>query len=99
MIGGAYIPLNQVPKLSWIPGRGQGGRLGLATVYRWARRGMKGHKLRTVRIGRTWATTEQWLHEFFEALASPGKAACRVSGRGFNQAEAELDRLGVGRAA
>lgn len=100
MTTAGYIPLNRVPKLRWIPGRGQGGRIGLATVYRWAQKGIKGRKLRTVRIGGgCWATTEQWLHEFFAALASPGPAPVKVDGRGFNAAEEELDRMGIGRAA
>jgi hypothetical protein len=61
-----FIRLNDVPKLKWIPGRGRGGRIGLATIYRWVKKGVDGRKLRAVRIGAVWATTETWLRDFFE---------------------------------
>ena len=41
------------------------------TVHRWAASGLKGHKLRTVRVGGTLCTTEAWLWEFFEGLSAP----------------------------
>jgi hypothetical protein len=40
----------------------------ISTVWRWAMQGVGGIKLRTVRAGRRVATTETWVHEFFEAL-------------------------------
>ena len=62
------IRLRDVPKLSWLPGRG-GKRLHHSTVFRWVQRGVRGRKLQVVCIGGALATTENWLREFFERLA------------------------------
>ena len=69
------IYLCDVPKLSWLPSR-DGRRLSLATIYRWLNRGVRGVRLKAKRVGGTWATSEAWLKEFFDALSgSPAPAA------------------------
>lgn len=96
MIDEPYIKLNDIPKLTWIPGSGKSGRLGIATVYRWAKQGLRGRQLRTARVGRVWVTTETWLREFFDALAGitpPVKPAQQH--RRFLAAERELDKIGI----
>ncbi|MEX2217051.1 MAG: DUF1580 domain-containing protein [Phycisphaeraceae bacterium] len=62
-----YISLSAATRLA--PCKANGKRIHIATITRWARRGLRGVRLRTVKFGRTPCTTEAWLHEFFEALA------------------------------
>jgi hypothetical protein len=38
------------------------------TVYNWAKKGRKGHTLRTATFGLQQATTPQWIEEFLEAI-------------------------------
>ncbi len=65
------IPLRDIPALEWLPSRRAGARLALATVHRWAIRGVGGRRLRTVRVGGCLCTTESWLMDFF-AAGAPG---------------------------
>ena len=60
------VPLNRVPKLGMMPRNTRGKRIHVATVYKWAQRGLKGGRLRTWKVGRVRCTTEQALLEFFE---------------------------------
>jgi hypothetical protein len=57
------VPLQRVPAM--LPGRPH-----RSTVFRWAQRGCRGVRLRTVSVGRTKCTTEAWLWEFFEQIAA-----------------------------
>ncbi len=63
------IRAGDVQALKWLPRRRGGGRLNVATVYRWITSGVRGVKLRAVRAGETWCTRESWLEEFFAAIA------------------------------
>jgi hypothetical protein len=45
------IRLADVPKLQWLPKRRGGSKLNIATPFRWAQHGSRGHKLRVVRVG------------------------------------------------
>jgi hypothetical protein len=65
----AFIPLRDVPNLTWLPPRRNGGRLALSTLWRWSTKGINGVILRTICFGSTRCTTEIWLREFFEDLA------------------------------
>ena len=56
------IPLEQVSAM--LPGRPN-----RSTVFRWAQRGCRGVRLRTVSVGRRKCTTEAWMWEFFEQLS------------------------------
>lgn len=59
-------------------------RLGSATIWRWARRGLRTQgggtiKLQHVRIGGRLYTTELWLHEFFRKTAEEDMAGCSAA--------------------
>lgn len=53
--------LSDVPKL--LPTR-----VGIATVYRWAKRGVKGQKLETYAVGQKYLTSHEAVHRFLEAI-------------------------------
>lgn len=64
------LRFNDVPKLRWLPQRRGGSPLSIATVHRWATTGIHGQRLRFVSVGGVRCTTEQWLRDFFNELAS-----------------------------
>ena len=64
------IRLSRVPKLKFLPRRSRGNRYHVSTIYRWASRGFRGIKLRTVRVGGVKCTRRGWLSEFFAALTN-----------------------------
>ncbi|MEM9662606.1 MAG: DUF1580 domain-containing protein [Planctomycetota bacterium] len=43
----------------------------VSTVWRWASRGVRGHKLKTWRVGGTTCTTAQAIDEFIAASSGP----------------------------
>jgi len=53
-----------------LPGRRQGKRIHPSTVYRWAVRGIRGHRLEVVRIGGTVYTSCEALQRFAERLTA-----------------------------
>jgi hypothetical protein len=55
------IPLSEVPKR--LPTK-RGKRFHISTIYRWATRGTKGRKLKTVVLGGRTYTTEEALRDF-----------------------------------
>ena len=60
----AYYPLNKVPgKVEKMGGK----RVSLPTVYRWTGRGIQSVRLRTLALGGTLYTCDQWLEQFFQA--------------------------------
>ena len=65
------IRLRDVPKIKWLPPRRGGGRLNIATVFRWTKRGVRGVVLETICIGNTRCTSEAALVRFFQRLAMP----------------------------
>lgn len=93
------IRLADVPSLAWLPARRNGARLGLSTVHRWAATGIRGHRLRTVRVGAALSTTEAWLMEFFEQLAGDGSAPVIASHakrkQEIRRAERALEEAGI----
>jgi hypothetical protein len=74
------IPFRDVARLQWLPRRRNGAKLSLTTLWRWSTRGVRGVVLRTVRVGETPCTTENWLREFFEALASERREIAPTNG-------------------
>ena len=54
------------------------GRRSQATVFRWAKKGVKGVHLRHIRVGGVNYTTEEWIEKFFEDLAAADVAGRRV---------------------
>lgn len=88
-----------------IPGS-RGGRTHLSTLIRWATVGVKAPsgervRLRAVRAGSKWLTTDVWFAEFMSALApgeTPPADPIRSPHRRTKAAEAadrELDALGI----
>lgn len=78
----AGIPLNRVPDLPWIRGRGDR-RLHAATVHYWCAKGIRGRRLEFVQRGGTRVTTEAALLRFFQGLtedqlASPPSHKARI---------------------
>lgn len=70
------IRLCRVPReVKWLP-RGRGGaQLAPSTLIRWAQTGSGGVRLKCVRVGSALCTSEAWLREFFERLATPDTPA------------------------
>lgn len=62
------IPLSQVPRLENLPRKGTGKRHHVATIYRWAQRGLKGTRLETIQAGGTLCTSIESLQRFFDRL-------------------------------
>lgn len=60
-----FLTLAQASRLAWLPRK-----LAIPTIWRWARRGLWGCRLRTTQVGGAMVTTEAWLREFFAALAA-----------------------------
>jgi hypothetical protein len=51
-------------------GRNYGHKPSVATVWRWARKGLHGHRLATIRVGRLYRTTIAAVHDFVERLSA-----------------------------
>jgi hypothetical protein len=51
-------------------GRSYGHKPSVATVWRWARKGLRGHRLATIRVGRLYRTTITAVHDFVERLSA-----------------------------
>ena len=73
----------------------------VATLYRWASRGLRGVQLESIPIGGTLCTSAEALQRFFERLAELRKPAAEVivvgptaRQRAARQAECELEKLG-----
>lgn len=60
------IPLSEVPHLEFLPKRRAGSRLALSTLFRWSRKGVRGRRLQTWKVGGQRCTTVAALHQFFE---------------------------------
>lgn len=61
-----YISINRARRLPQLKRDGQ--RLDLSTIYRWISRGINGVKLRVIRQGRVYVTTEADVNEFLQAI-------------------------------
>ena len=57
--------------IAHLPHRRKGSRPHLATLYRWANRGIKGVKLETLQVGGTLCTSIEALQRFFDRLSEP----------------------------
>jgi hypothetical protein len=95
------IALADAPSSPFLPRRG-GRKIHVATVRRWASKGLRGHKLETVRCGAGLYTSGPALARFYERLTdSSGRDEPPVirtptaRARAISQADAELARLGV----
>ncbi len=82
-----------------LPRRRKGKRPHVATLYRWAVRGVRGVRLETLRVGGTLCTSLEALQRFCEQCTDP--ASCPQSPtsksrqRAIKKAERELDAAGI----
>jgi len=95
----ALIPLRQAARL--LPKRRAGKPAHVATLYRWAQRGLRGVRLETIQVGGTLCTTREALQRFFDRLSKdpePETARERSSAareRAAQRVDEELERLGI----
>jgi len=97
-----YIPLSQVPRLSFLPPRRRGRKLHKSTPYRWSTDGLNGVRLRYVKCGGVRCTTVNWLNAFFSELAEKEATVVpdedtqgATTSRRQEEVEKELDRMGL----
>ena len=89
------MKLSEVPRLRWLAKR-HGKRLHVATVFRWASRGLDGHRLRTVMQGGSMVTTERWVWDFFNRPRVGYQApTTRQRERAVERATRELEEAGI----
>lgn len=62
-----YLALQEVPGI--LEQRGAR-RVSTPTVYRWVHKGVRGTKLRTIRIGAAIYSTREWLEQFIAAVTA-----------------------------
>jgi len=79
--------------------RRNGRPLHLATLFRWAQRGIRGIRLETIQQGGAMVTSPQALERFFAALASPDATVTptrtpKQRQRAQEKAEANLQKAG-----
>lgn len=82
-----------------LPRRRKGSRPHVATLYRWAQRGLRGVRLETIQIGGTTCTSREALQRFFDALTRSERDAKldprTPPDRRIEDAERECDRAGI----
>jgi hypothetical protein len=67
---GGFIKLSSLPRFLTDPVTGK--RPSPPSVYRWAAKGCRGHRLRTVRLPSGLVTTFAWIDEWIAALTGDG---------------------------
>jgi hypothetical protein len=90
--------LCDAPRYTELPRRRFAKRPHVSTFFRWAKRGVRGVRLETIRIGGTLCTSVNALQRFFVALSGPDSQQrtptpadkCRHS----EQVDSQLDREG-----
>jgi len=81
-----------------LPQRRRGSRPHVATMYRWAQRGVKGVRLETIQVGGTCCTSLEALQRFFDALSEPRTPASNKHPdrqREIEAAERDCERAGI----
>ena len=83
-----------------LPCRRAGKRPHVATLYRWAKRGLQGKQLETIQIGGTMCTSVEALQRFFDRLGAKqvpeiGQMSSRRNSQ-IQQAAQRLLKQGVG---
>lgn len=93
------LTLSQAAKR--LPRRRRGQQPHVATLYRWAQRGLNGAVLETLQVGGTLCTSSEALQRFFERLTKPDSTSltpsmqCRDRQKAIEQAERELQEAGI----
>jgi hypothetical protein len=95
------IPLTEVP--DFIPSTTLGRRLSIATVWRWAKFGVRGRRLESVKVGGSFYTSREAIARFAEDPAdgatpqTPARAVRSPAQRKRDQARAaaRLDAAGI----
>ncbi len=94
----SLLTLNQAAKLPWMPERRNCRRPHVATLHRWATKGLNDVRLETVQVGGSRCTSREALARFFDALAKKNRPVASTDsqsvGADAEHADAELDRLG-----
>jgi hypothetical protein len=83
------FPLTDAPRHEELPQRRFKKRPHAATLYRWAKKGLRGVRLETIRVGGTLCTSTAALQRFFDALSQTDQRSAepvklsqkRVAGR------------------
>ena len=85
------FPLSQASK------RLRGRRVHPSTVWRWVQRGIRGHKLKTIKIGGVTCTSESALRFFFNSISNEKPLTIKKPFANNKQAivEKELSKFGV----
>ncbi len=84
-----------------VPRRRAGRKCHIATVYRWAQRGVRGIRLETIQVGGTRCTSKQAMQRFFEALTVQSAAPSAPSipslpdVRKLAEVDRQLDEIGL----
>ncbi len=92
------FPLADTP--AHVPRRRGGKKLNKATAFRWAKDGLRGVRLETLRVGGTLCTSVEALQRFFERLSEEEPRATQMRTPAARQnalarVDRELDSLGV----
>ena len=90
------LSLTQAARL--LPRRRRGRKPSPSTLYRWAKRGLRGVRLETVRVGGTLCTSVEALNRFFAELDGAATRACSVPHApqpSAREVESQLDKLGL----
>jgi Protein of unknown function (DUF1580) len=84
----SLVPLTEVPKVLARCGlrSKQGKRLHISTVYRWTTRGIRGHQLSTVKVGRTRCTSTDEVIRFIRAINEPNAQIPKTGSRSTREA-------------
>ena len=83
-----------------LPHRRGGRPVHVATLYRWAQRGLRGCRLETIQVGGTSCTSLEAMQRFFDRLTvcrdgeTPAPRTPHQRERAHDRADAELSRTG-----
>ena len=71
---GDCFPLSEARRYFPRPG---GRRIAIGTLYRWTSHGVRGARLRTIRLGQQLCTCDVWIREFIEDMNASRPNAAR----------------------
>lgn len=86
------IRISDVPKLKNFPPGRSAERVHVATMYRWASRGLRGVTLETLNIGETRCTSLETLQRFFERLTQSNEIGSPEQYNGLSSTERSRQR-------